>query len=345
MQSVASLIVSTYMATLKHAQDDVSKIGNTVPIPKFPEPVLVDLCNQVVERMERYPGVVPVLSDVVVVGDVHGNLHNILEVLLRLGFPPRRAYVFLGNFINFGEYSLETATLLFALLLAYPESVTVLRGITESFSFSVFRGLTFDVTSTYKSNMLVESFTNAFCNLPFAALVKQRVLCCQPTTIAKHPDLNVVMRLPRQAEVMKGSEGYTVYCDSSGLMSDEVVTKFVDASYIDCVITGDISTTECIATFADGVGISLSCCETEGYGCVLPLVVGGTTEPFVFQGIEPVTRDKATFRDIVAPVTSARKKGEMILKAVSIPKIRHVITLHHTTGQQRLPPIGASKYI
>lgn len=69
-------------------------------------------------------------SKVVVVGDVHGQLHDVLFLLKDAGFPGEdRIYVFNGDYVDRGAWGLETFLLLLAWkvssLLATAENLSV----------------------------------------------------------------------------------------------------------------------------------------------------------------------------------------------------------------------------
>lgn len=56
-----------------------------------------------------------VAASVVVVGDVHGQLHDVLFLLRDAGFPSRdRVFVFNGDYVDRGAWGLETFLLLLA---------------------------------------------------------------------------------------------------------------------------------------------------------------------------------------------------------------------------------------
>ncbi len=72
----------------------------------------------------------PVLSPVTIVGDLHGQFYDLLNLLSPEvgGEPPDTSYVFLGDFVDRGHNSVETLSLLLCLKLKYPGHVTLLRG-------------------------------------------------------------------------------------------------------------------------------------------------------------------------------------------------------------------------
>ena len=67
---------------------------------------------------------------------VHSQFFDVLEIFKISGFVPNTNYLFLGDFVDRGHYSVETITLLIALKLRYPRQVYLLRGNHESRTIS-----------------------------------------------------------------------------------------------------------------------------------------------------------------------------------------------------------------
>ena len=86
------------------------------------------LCDMVKEILMEESNVVPVSSPVTVCGDIHGQFHDLLELLRQGGDCPATNYIFMGDFVDRGHHSVETLELLLCLKARYPQCVTLLRG-------------------------------------------------------------------------------------------------------------------------------------------------------------------------------------------------------------------------
>uniref|UniRef100_A0A914YTP5 Serine/threonine-protein phosphatase n=2 Tax=Panagrolaimus superbus TaxID=310955 RepID=A0A914YTP5_9BILA len=92
------------------------------------------------------------------------------------GYPPESKYVFLGDYVDRGPFSIETVMLLFAYKILFPDEVTLLRGNHESRPVNMQYGFFLECKRRYNT-ALYEHFQYAFYCMPFCARVEKRILC------------------------------------------------------------------------------------------------------------------------------------------------------------------------
>eukprot|EP00752_Nemacystus_decipiens_P005807 g5253.t1 len=111
-------------------------------------------------------------GETVVVGDLHGQFFDLLNLLSAYGKPPDRQYLFLGDYVDRGLFSCEVALYLIALKVAFPRKVYLIRGNHETANQTTTCGFKEECFSKYGSE-IYGKFLECFCALPVCAILSQ----------------------------------------------------------------------------------------------------------------------------------------------------------------------------
>ncbi len=87
-----------------------------------------EILDQVAKLLKAEPTLLSLDTPITVVGDLHGQFYDLVRMLEIGGHPSKTKYIFLGDYVDRGCFSTETALYLFVLKICYPENVYLLRG-------------------------------------------------------------------------------------------------------------------------------------------------------------------------------------------------------------------------
>lgn len=139
-----------------------------------------EIVLDVIQVLKHEPTLVeiqlPAHTEITICGDIHGQYYDLLNIFEINGLPSEEnPYLFNGDFVDRGCFSVEVLLTLFMWKLLYPTKVFLGRGNHEARSMNMLYGFEGEVTAKYDKS-LYELFSEAFCLLPLCHLVNKTVL-------------------------------------------------------------------------------------------------------------------------------------------------------------------------
>lgn len=174
------LVTPQFMNDLLSCYKDQKKLHR-----KFAFQILVEVKKYFAAQATLVDIVVPAGKKFTVCGDIHGQFYDLLNIFEMNGLPSEEnPYLFNGDFVDRGSFSVECIFVLFGFKLLYPKHFYMSRGNHESENMNKMYGFEGEVKAKYSSNM-VELFTEIYNWLPLAHCINSKILVMHGGLFAK----------------------------------------------------------------------------------------------------------------------------------------------------------------
>ncbi|XP_022716828.1 putative BPI/LBP family protein At1g04970 isoform X2 [Durio zibethinus] len=159
------------------------------------------LCLKAMEILVEESNVQRVDAPVTICGDIHGQFYDMKELFKVGGDCPKTNYLFLGDFVDRGFYSVETFLLLLALKVRYPDRITLIRGNHESRQITQVYGFYDECLRKYGSVNVWRYCTDIFDYLSLSALIENKIFSVHGGLSPAISNLDQIRTIDRKQEV------------------------------------------------------------------------------------------------------------------------------------------------
>jgi len=168
---------------------------------KLPEEAQVKLlCKVAGDIFMEQDSLLELEAPMKIIGDIHGQFHDLLRLFEFGGFPPQSNYLFLGDYVDRGPKSLEVLITCLVYKVKYPENFFMLRGNHECASITRIYGFYDECKRRYNVKVW-KCFCDVFNKLPFCATVDDKIFCVHGGLSPEVKTLEEIRLISRPTEV------------------------------------------------------------------------------------------------------------------------------------------------
>merc|ERR1711963_703523 len=191
------------------------------------------LCSKAREILVEESNVQRVDSPVTVCGDIHGQFYDLKDLFKVGGDVPDTNYLFMGDFVDRGFYSVETFLLLLALKVRYPDRITLIRGNHESRQITQVYGFYDECLRKYGSITVWRYCTEIFDYLSLSAIIDGRIFCVHGGLSPSIQTLDQIRTIDRKQRCPATGQCVTYFGRILKILRDGVLVPAVQGTYSD----------------------------------------------------------------------------------------------------------------
>lgn len=327
------------------------------------EQLLLQLAQQAEEIFAKEPVLLELDPPLVVVGDLHGQLLDLYRILTAKDLPPTTHYLFLGDIVDRGPFSIECLTLILVLKVLYPDYIHVIRGNHEFESVSTFGGFFEQINSLYHRSNLFAQMMSTFNQMPLSAKIGP-MLCLHGGISPDLSSLDQIKSLQRPIQAYSDplvcsilwsdpsqeTQSFIASRRGTGFyFGQEPLFRFLENNQLTCLIRGH----ECV----DGIDIKFgntlitvfsasNYCGTIVNSCgILDISADFQVKPTLYPMIKYLKRE-SVFYSVPKPLTQNKfVKHCLSCNITTIRQVHPSFSQSHSLQQTKARPTRSSSIL
>jgi len=175
------------------------------------ESLITALSNKVRDIVANEPNLLRLTAPVYLIGDIHGQFSDLVRFLKLSGLPPKVKLLFLGDYVDRGDNSIEVIALLFSLKIRYPDNVFLIRGNHECSELNKMYGFSGECSERYNKsgNKIWKTINNALHHMSVSVLINDVIFCTHGGISPKLSDLNQINNIKKGINIPNSG----IFCD------------------------------------------------------------------------------------------------------------------------------------
>lgn len=212
-------VLSTFEPYLKGQLDIKDQV------PSFEEKSVLDLIKTSIQHLMTLQTVVKIKAPCIIIGDLHGNIGDLINILKNFNDYSNFTFLFLGDYVDRGLNSIEVMLLLLSMMCKYPNQFYLLRGNHEFAHINKEYGFYEEIFIVYRDDNLWYEFQDVFSWLPLSAIVNDKIFCVHG---GLSPSLRYVDEINQIQRPIENYDGNTLISDLVWSDPHDQVTTFCE---------------------------------------------------------------------------------------------------------------------
>lgn len=176
MNSLSTLNVTSTKIRINALINKLLRFNRKDNYVEMTEEDIIFVMDTVFPIIKKEPNLLRLQPSIFVCGDIHGQFSDLLQLFKLGGLPPKSKFLFLGDYVDRGDNSIEVVMLLMCYKILYPNNVYMIRGNHECETINRMYGF-YDECKNRYSLTIWKTINTCLMYLPIAAMIDQHIFC------------------------------------------------------------------------------------------------------------------------------------------------------------------------